>query len=318
MKRKVKVKITTASSLTIRLRGDGLKARCLACEREVEMVSEAEAQEILQVDALALDRLVAANHVHTIQAVSGNLRVCKDSLFNGRFTTKRRNRMKRLSLTYVLHMLEKNFNGLSRRKYLGIGALLFSLIALSGPLVVVDSQGGSLTSEDNTDRRGSDYKDFDLSQANWELCRDACANDGNCQAYTFVRPGVQGSSARCWLKSSVPAGSRDSCCISGVKNGSTGSGILIGQWEVHAAGYTLTMNITNQDGNTFSGSFVGEESGGKVLNGQLRGNTIEFDRERGWKQHWSAQLVNEGGRLRMVNGFWSGDGGKGDWDGVKK
>lgn len=77
--------------------------------------------------------------------------------------------------------------------------------------------GGSLTVEDNTDRPGADYKDFDLSQANWTLCRDACANDGNCRAYAYVRPGVQGPSARCWLKSSVPAAVSSNCCIAGVR-----------------------------------------------------------------------------------------------------
>jgi hypothetical protein len=77
--------------------------------------------------------------------------------------------------------------------------------------------GGNLTAEDNTDRAGADYKDFDLPQPRYELCRNACANDPNCRAYTFVRPGVQGSSARCWLKSSAPPGSSSNCCVSGVK-----------------------------------------------------------------------------------------------------
>lgn len=84
IKRKVKLKITSASRQTIRLRGEGLRARCLACGREVEIVTEAEAQRILQVDGLTLDGLAAAGHLHTIQTVSGNLRVCKDSLLQNR------------------------------------------------------------------------------------------------------------------------------------------------------------------------------------------------------------------------------------------
>jgi hypothetical protein len=76
----------------------------------------------------------------------------------------------------------------------------------------------NFTIEYDTDRRGGDYKDFDLPQARIELCRDACANDSNCRAFTYVKPGGQGPNARCWLKSSVPSGEGGlSCCISGVK-----------------------------------------------------------------------------------------------------
>lgn len=80
------------------------------------------------------------------------------------------------------------------------------------------SGGGNLTVEYDTDRRGGDYKDFDLPQPRYQVCRDACANDPNCRAYTYVKPGGQGPNARCWLKSSVPSpASGLSCCISGVR-----------------------------------------------------------------------------------------------------
>lgn len=77
--------------------------------------------------------------------------------------------------------------------------------------------GNSLSTEDNVDRMGGDYKDFDLSQADPAACRDACAGEARCKAYTYVRPGVQGASARCWLKSSVPAATSSNCCVSGVR-----------------------------------------------------------------------------------------------------
>jgi hypothetical protein len=80
-KRKIRLKITADSRQTVRLAGRVLSVRCPACEREVEMITEGEAAGILQVDGAALDRLVAAGHVHTVQTVSGRLRVCKDSLF---------------------------------------------------------------------------------------------------------------------------------------------------------------------------------------------------------------------------------------------
>jgi len=89
-----------------------------------------------------------------------------------------------------------------------------------------------LTAEDNIDRPGADYRSFDLPQPGWELCRNACASDGHCQAYTFVRPGVQGPNARCWLKSSVPAPVQRGCCVSGVR--STGGAVPGGHWRLAA------------------------------------------------------------------------------------
>lgn len=77
--------------------------------------------------------------------------------------------------------------------------------------------GGGLSLEYNTNRGGADYRNFDLAEARLELCRDACANDPQCKAFTYVKPGYQGPRARCWLKNSIPNGSSNACCISGVK-----------------------------------------------------------------------------------------------------
>jgi len=51
----------------------------------------------------------------------------------------------------------------------------------------------------------------------WTECQQACNADVRCQAYTYVRAGVQGPQARCWLKSAVPPGRPDNCCVSGIK-----------------------------------------------------------------------------------------------------
>jgi hypothetical protein len=64
-------------------------------------------------------------------------------------------------------------------------------------------------------RPGKDYKSIELPSADPALCRRACDGDAQCRAYTYVKPGVQGPSARCWLKSEVPPGMRDECCVSG-------------------------------------------------------------------------------------------------------
>jgi hypothetical protein len=71
--------------------------------------------------------------------------------------------------------------------------------------------------EPDTNRPGMDYKDFDLSSPDPNLCRSACLSESGCLAYTYVKPGIQGASAHCWLKTGVPPAVPDACCISGVK-----------------------------------------------------------------------------------------------------
>jgi hypothetical protein len=70
----------------------------------------------------------------------------------------------------------------------------------------------------NTNRQGQDYKDFDLPNDNPMLCRNACLDDANCRAWTYVKPNAgQGFQPRCWLKDGIPAPAADACCVSGVK-----------------------------------------------------------------------------------------------------
>ncbi len=79
----------------------------------------------------------------------------------------------------------------------------------------------TMTWEPDTDRPGSDLRSFALDTADPQLCAQACANDPKCRAFTYVKPGIQGSKARCWLKSGVPSPRAKPCCISGVKQAFT-------------------------------------------------------------------------------------------------
>jgi len=72
------------------------------------------------------------------------------------------------------------------------------------------------TYEANTNRYGGDYTFFDLYYPEPLQCANACAEDWRCNAYTYLPPGVQGSSARCWLKNSVPGTSWAPGLVSGV------------------------------------------------------------------------------------------------------
>ena len=80
----------------------------------------------------------------------------------------------------------------------------------------------------NQDRPGSDFFSFDLPYSEFEAsissantCRIACTKHTLCRAYTYVKPGIQGPRARCYLKNRVPDAVADSCCSSGVRTGSS-------------------------------------------------------------------------------------------------
>ena len=75
----------------------------------------------------------------------------------------------------------------------------------------------------NTDRPGFDYANFDIFPAPPFLsaeanCMERCRRDlsAPCLAWTFVKPGIQGPNARCWLKNRIPAARANNCCVSGV------------------------------------------------------------------------------------------------------
>lgn len=141
------------------------------------------------------------------------------------------------------------------------------LFMLSGYSATVSSRD-SFTIENNIDRPGGDYQDFDLSEAKYQSCQNACANDANCQAYTYVRPGVQGTQARCWLKNTVPQAGESSCCVSGVKKGDGGSGVFAGDWYAGEWG-----NITfGQNGSEVNGNYT---RGSGTIHGTASGNRLD-------------------------------------------
>jgi hypothetical protein len=72
--------------------------------------------------------------------------------------------------------------------------------------------GGRFQLEFNTDRPGGDYAQ--RAETTPESCRAVCLSDGNCQAFTFVKPPAGASAGRCFLKRSVPTAVGNTCCIS--------------------------------------------------------------------------------------------------------
>lgn len=71
------------------------------------------------------------------------------------------------------------------------------------------------TREAFTDRPSKDYRYFNTNDS--RICQNACVGEAGCAAWTYVEPGVQASSGRCWLKASVPGARQHEECTSGVK-----------------------------------------------------------------------------------------------------
>jgi hypothetical protein len=69
----------------------------------------------------------------------------------------------------------------------------------------------------NTNRAGFDFRDMELPKADPKACQAACDRDAKCVAWTYVKPGIQGERAHCWLKDQVPEPNEDENCISGIK-----------------------------------------------------------------------------------------------------
>jgi len=71
--------------------------------------------------------------------------------------------------------------------------------------------------EYSVNRWGSDYKNRWLDRADPAECRALCvAEPSVCRSFTYVKPGVQGARARCWLKNAEAGVSSNRETISGV------------------------------------------------------------------------------------------------------
>ena len=71
--------------------------------------------------------------------------------------------------------------------------------------------------EPNTDRPGMDIARIELNAPDPLRCQRRCNDRGECRAWTYVRPGLQGPRAVCYLKSAAPPPKPSNCCVSGVK-----------------------------------------------------------------------------------------------------
>jgi hypothetical protein len=80
---------------------------------------------------------------------------------------------------------------------------------------LLEPKGGPI--ELSIDRAGGDYRSFDTApDPTAASCAKACQGDAKCRAFTYIRPGYAGASARCYLKDRITRPRRKPCCISGV------------------------------------------------------------------------------------------------------
>jgi len=66
------------------------------------------------------------------------------------------------------------------------------------------------------DYPGGDYLGQFQNVGNADQCANICRENPNCAVFTWVRPGLQGNSGVCWLKSSQSNRVANNCCTSGV------------------------------------------------------------------------------------------------------
>jgi hypothetical protein len=93
----------------------------------------------------------------------------------------------------------------------------FAWDRLTGGCMALKDGANTVSFEPDSNRMGNDYTRFEVIGDRMEICRDACAADSSCRAFTYVHAGGQGPRGMCWLKSEIPPANNDGCCISGVK-----------------------------------------------------------------------------------------------------
>jgi hypothetical protein len=104
---------------------------------------------------------------------------------------------------------------------MGIGRLLRAcVVALA--LVAATAAARPALAQANFDRPGGDYLSTPVTSGDPADCALVCERDKRCHAWSFSYPTDVTSGAVCWLKSNVPARTRDNCCVSGVR----GAGVI--------------------------------------------------------------------------------------------
>ena len=131
-----------------------------------------------------------------------------------------------------------------------------------------------LNTEPNTDRMGNDYRRTEGVRTPDE-CRIQCENDAKCQAYTWVKPGLQGPTAVCYLKDPAPGPAPSSCCVSGARLSNSPpatNGNATGYWQ--RVGTAGTKAYTTPAGRDWVYKEDFSAPGGATCSSSLKGELI--------------------------------------------
>jgi len=73
------------------------------------------------------------------------------------------------------------------------------------------------TYEENTNRGGDDYRDFDLAKSDPALCQKSCLDEARCRAWTYAKPEARtNGKPHCWLKERAPATANNRFTVAGI------------------------------------------------------------------------------------------------------
>lgn len=95
--------------------------------------------------------------------------------------------------------------------------LFFALLALCLAASLAGPARAQMLEQD-VERAGATYKQTAMGMAGPHACWQMCANDRNCKAWTWQRPGILGPQGVCQLKTAVMPGQDSPCCVSGLSN----------------------------------------------------------------------------------------------------
>jgi hypothetical protein len=101
------------------------------------------------------------------------------------------------------------------------GAVTATVVACIALLALVHASRPACA-QASFDRPGGDYSSAPVTSGDPEDCALLCERDRRCRSWSFSYPGIDGGSAVCWLKNTVPARVPGNCCISGVR----GAGVI--------------------------------------------------------------------------------------------
>lgn len=87
---------------------------------------------------------------------------------------------------------------------------------LAAVLMLLPLPAHAVDAVDGFDMPGGDYSNFPAGSA--FVCRNTCGGESRCQGWTWVKPGILGPTAHCWLKHALPSLVKNDCCISGSRD----------------------------------------------------------------------------------------------------